>query len=159
EAISGLVLYSDENCRLHSLVLPRMADDVVHDESGADEVDCRFGLSGGRVLKGDIEVSADGSRTARCRRNRVDVLDPAGQWRAWPQAGCPVALRPDGRVTQVRDDRIVQGRRVLYTRADLREAARAHPSIAAALDRVRHRVYVTDFAWLDERRVIVALDV
>ena len=42
EAVSGFVLYSDRDCRLHSLLLPRMIDDVVRDEGGADVFHCRF---------------------------------------------------------------------------------------------------------------------
>jgi hypothetical protein len=49
EAISGFVLYSDQDCRLHSLLLPRMVDDVVRDEGGADIFHCRFEVDGGRI--------------------------------------------------------------------------------------------------------------
>src|SRR3954451_2537739 len=36
EAVSGFVLYSDQDCRLHSLLLPGMVDDVVRSEDGGD---------------------------------------------------------------------------------------------------------------------------
>src|SRR3954471_20765428 len=42
EAISGFVLYSDQDCRLHSLLLPRLVDDVVRSEDGGDVFRCRF---------------------------------------------------------------------------------------------------------------------
>jgi hypothetical protein len=57
EAISGFVLYSDRDCRLHSLLLPRMVDDVVRDEGGSDVFRCRFDIDGGRIVhqgKGDV---------------------------------------------------------------------------------------------------------
>jgi len=52
EAIAGFVLYSDRDCRLHSLLLPRMIDDVVRDEGGADIFHCRFDVDGGRIVPG-----------------------------------------------------------------------------------------------------------
>ena len=57
EAISGFVLYSDRDCRLHSLLLPRMVDDVVRDEAGSDVFRCRFDIDGGRIVQegqGDV---------------------------------------------------------------------------------------------------------
>jgi len=50
EAVSGFVLYSDRDCRLHSLLLPRMVDDVVRDEGGSDVFRCRFAVDGGRLV-------------------------------------------------------------------------------------------------------------
>jgi len=52
EAIAGFVLYSDQDCRLHSLLLPRMVDDVVRDEGGSDMFMCRFDVDGGRIVPG-----------------------------------------------------------------------------------------------------------
>jgi hypothetical protein len=49
EAISGFVVYSDQDCRLHSLLLPRMVDDVIREEGGADIFRCRFDIAGGRI--------------------------------------------------------------------------------------------------------------
>src|SRR6187200_2680616 len=54
EAISGFVLYSDRDCRLHSLLLPRMIDDVVRDEGGADILHCRFDVDGGQIVPGHL---------------------------------------------------------------------------------------------------------
>lgn len=36
QGISGQILYSDQDCILHSLVLPQMVDDVVRGENGAE---------------------------------------------------------------------------------------------------------------------------
>ena len=52
EAISGFVVYSDQDCRLHSLLLPRMIDDVIREEGGADIFHCRFDIDGGRIIPG-----------------------------------------------------------------------------------------------------------
>jgi hypothetical protein len=52
EAVAGFVLYSDQDCRLHSLLLPRMVDDVVRNEGGADVFRCRFDVQGGRIVSG-----------------------------------------------------------------------------------------------------------
>jgi hypothetical protein len=52
EAISGFVVYSDQDCRLHSLLLPRMIDDVIRDEGAADIFHCRFEIDGGRIVPG-----------------------------------------------------------------------------------------------------------
>ena len=57
EAISGFVLYSDQDCRLHSLLLPRMVDDVVRDEGGSDVFRCRFHVDRGRLVAGDDDVA------------------------------------------------------------------------------------------------------
>jgi hypothetical protein len=52
EAVSGFVIYSDQDCRLHSLLLPRMVDDVVRDENGGDVFRCRFHVVRGRLVSG-----------------------------------------------------------------------------------------------------------
>ena len=57
EAVSGFVLYSDRDCRLHSLLLPRMIDDVVRDEGGADIFHCRFDVDGGRIVPGHLRTA------------------------------------------------------------------------------------------------------
>jgi hypothetical protein len=57
EAISGFVLYSDQDCRLHSLLLPRMIDDVVRNENGGDVFRCRFHVVGGRLVSGHASAA------------------------------------------------------------------------------------------------------
>ena len=57
EAVSGFVLYSDRDCRLHSLLLPRMIDDVVRHEGGADIFHCRFDVDGGRIVPGHLRTA------------------------------------------------------------------------------------------------------
>lgn len=50
EEVTGFILYSDRECRLHSLLLPRLVDDVVRREGGGDVVRCRFDVIGGRIV-------------------------------------------------------------------------------------------------------------
>ena len=57
EAVSGFVLYSDQDCRLHSLLLPRMVDDVIRNEDGGDVFRCRFHVFGGRLVSGRANVA------------------------------------------------------------------------------------------------------
>jgi hypothetical protein len=57
EAISGFVLYSDQDCRLHSLLLPRLVDDVVRTEDGGDVFRCRFDVDRGRIVSGHASVA------------------------------------------------------------------------------------------------------
>jgi hypothetical protein len=46
-AVTGFVLYSDDQCSLHSLLLPSLVDDVVRRENGSDFTQCRFTSAGG----------------------------------------------------------------------------------------------------------------
>jgi hypothetical protein len=50
EEVTGFVLYSDRDCRLHALRLPQLVDDVIRDEGGADVFRCRFESIGGRIV-------------------------------------------------------------------------------------------------------------
>jgi hypothetical protein len=60
EAVTGFVLYSDRDCRLHSLLLPRMVDDVVRDEGGSDVFRCHFHVDRGRLVPGHGQDAAGG---------------------------------------------------------------------------------------------------
>jgi hypothetical protein len=160
ERVAGQMIYSDQDCILHSLVLPTLDDDVVRGDNGAGAIHMyRFEFGAGRLLGARAAISRDGGRAALCRNGRASLLDDSGRLTRWPFRGCPVALRPDGAVTQVRDGEIVQGRHVLYSRAALQEAARANPSLATALAGSPYDVHVKGLAWLDERRLIAGLDI
>lgn len=63
EAISGFVVYSDQDCRLHSLLLPRLIDDVIREEGGTELFHCRFDIDGGRLVPG--HTSAAGNLAVR----------------------------------------------------------------------------------------------
>jgi hypothetical protein len=159
ESLTGLVLYSDDRCLLHTLVLPELVREVVRSESGAALHECRFTAAVGHIVPGELEIAADGSRAARCRNGRVDLLDPAGRWTRWPFDGCPVAFQPHGAVAQSRDGEMRTPRRTLLTRRDLVHAASRHPNIASLAKPPRVRLRVADVAWFDERRVLVALEI
>jgi hypothetical protein len=60
EAVTGFILYSDRDCRLHSLLLPRMVDDVIRRENGSDLRFCRFGIDRGRIVRGTSTQVAGG---------------------------------------------------------------------------------------------------
>ena len=72
EAVSGFVLYSDKDCRLHSLLLPRMVDDVVRDEGGSDVFRCRFAVDGGGLVS---ERQWRGTQDLRVRRGNIVAGD------------------------------------------------------------------------------------
>jgi hypothetical protein len=159
EQVTGFMLYSDADCRLHSLTLPRLSDDLVREVNGAAVRQCGLSTSGGRVLTDDRVASPNLDWIAHCHRTQVIVRDWTTGTVGWRRDGCPFAWRPDSRLTQVVGGQIVEGGRVLYSRADLRRAARAHPSAFAALDGHDFKVYVSDFAWLDQNRLVAALDI
>jgi len=159
DQITGLILYADQGCRLHSLMLPQMLGDVVREVDGAPARQCSLGASGGRVLTGHLVADPRLTRTARCRGGAIEVRDWATGAVEHTLDGCPFAWGPDGALTRLHRGAIVTGRRILYTRADFRHAARAHPSLAAALAGRPYDVLVTDFAWLDQQRLVAGLEV
>jgi hypothetical protein len=159
EAVTGFVLYSDSDCRLHSLLLPTLADDIVREENGEPLVQCRFELGGGRILKEGERISPDRQLVAACRGDHIEVWieDSGRQFESF--RGCPPAWRPDGSLTYSQGDHIMNGKVVLFTARELRAAVRGHPAIADLSQRVRIFIHATDLAWLDEERLIVSLEV
>jgi uncharacterized Zn-binding protein involved in type VI secretion len=159
EAVTGFVLYSDPDCRLHSLLLPTLADDVITKDNGAPLVQCRFELGGGRILKEGERISPDRQLVAACRGNHVEVwIEDSGR-RLYSYRGCPPAWRPDDSLTYAQGDHVMSGDVVLFTARELRAAVRGHPAIADLSQRVRIFTHATDLAWLDEERLIVSLEV
>jgi hypothetical protein len=160
EAITGFVVYSDPDCVLHSLLVPRMLDQIVRRETNEPFELCRFTQGGGRYLEEGQVPSPNGTLLARCREEGLVIvteLESGIQKRVF--RGCPPAWRPDGRLTYAQGDHIMEGRRVLYSAAELRAAVRLHPAIADLSERVRIFTHATDLAWLDERRLVVSLEV
>jgi hypothetical protein len=159
QGVSGQILYSDQDCILHSLVLPQMVDEVVRGENGAGAFHyCRFGVGGGRVRDDDELVSPDGQLVARCRAGHVEVFIESGERRLSRVPGCAPAWRPDSGLTYARNGEIVLDRGVvLLSRPELRAAARRHPNLGtyeAGFD-----VHVTELAWLDESHLVVAMEI
>jgi hypothetical protein len=156
EAITGFVLYSDASCRLHSLLLPRLVDDVVRREDGSDFTQCRFSSAGGRIIEEDEVMSPDTAFLAACRGEHVAVWDADSGRPRVSYRGCPPAWRPDGSLTYPQGDHIMEGDRVLFTAQELRTVARSHPNLKGFSGRIF--VHATDLAWLDEERLIVSLE-
>jgi hypothetical protein len=159
EAVTGFVLYSDPDCRLHSLLLPTLADDIVRKDDGEPLVQCRFELGGGRILKAGERISPDRQLVAACHGDHVEVsIEDSGR-RLYSYRGCPPAWRPDDSLTYPRGDHIMNGKAVLFTARELRAAVRGHPAVADLAADVPIFTHATDLAWLDERRLIVSLEV
>jgi hypothetical protein len=159
EAIAGFVTYSDPDCVLHSLLLPRMLDEVVRNDDGSPFRICRFSIGGGRYLNEAEIPSPDGTLVARCRAGRISVWQLESGIPERSYRGCPPAWRPDGRLTYPRGDRIMEENRVLLTASDLRRAARKHPNIAGLARGVRIFVHATSLAWLDEGHLAASLEI
>ena len=160
EAVTGFVAYSDGDCVLHSLLLPRLLDQVVRTDSGEPFQLCRFTVGGGRYLEEGQVPSPNGKLLARCRDGGlviVSELESGIQKQAF--RGCSPAWRPDGNLTYAQGDHIMEGRHVLYSASELRAAVRMHPAIVDLSQRVRIFTHATDLAWLDERRFVVSLEV
>jgi hypothetical protein len=159
EAVTGFVLYSDDDCRLHSLILPTLVDDVVRKEDGEPLVQCGFELGGGRILKEGERISPDRQLVAACRGDQVEVwIEDSGR-KLYSYRGCPPAWRPDGSLTYPQGDHIMNGEVVLFSARELRAAVRGHPAIADLAPDVPIFTHATDLAWLDEVRLIVSLEV
>ncbi len=156
EAVTGFVLYSDDQCRLHSLLLPSLVDDVVRRENGSDFRQCRFTSAGGRILEEGDRMSPDRTLVATCQGGRVVVREAESGAQRRSYRGCPPAWRPDGRLMYPQGDRIIEDGRVLFTSQELRAAARSHPNLEGFSGRIF--VHATDLAWLDEERLIVSLE-
>jgi hypothetical protein len=156
EAVTGFVLYSDDECRLHSLLLPRLVDDVVRREDGSDFTQCRFESGAGRILEDRERISPDRTLVAACQAGRVVVWETESGAQRRSHRGCPPSWRPDGRLTYPQGNRIMEDDRVLLTAQELRAAARSHPNLVGFSGRIF--VHATDLAWLDEDRLIVSLE-
>jgi hypothetical protein len=158
EALTGLITYSDEQCQLHSLLLPRLEDNVVREEgTGAPVQRCRFGVGGGRFLEDDEVISPDRTLIARCRAGHLEVLDAlTGNVRSRLR-GCVPTWRPDGALTYVRDGRVLAGGRLLLSRTDLRRAANRHPNVRGVVPDYPVSIHVAALAWFDERRLAATL--
>jgi hypothetical protein len=161
QGVSGQILYSDQDCILHSLVLPQMVDEVVRGENGAGAFHyCRFGVGGGRVRDDDELVSPDGQLVARCRAGHVEVFIESGERRLSRVAGCAPAWRPDSGLTYARNGEILlEGGVVLITKGELRRIARRHPNVGGLGAGVPYRVHVLALAWLDRLRLAMSLEV
>jgi hypothetical protein len=159
EAVSGFVLYSDDQCRLHSLLLPSMEDATVQQEGGDVVERCRFEVGAGRILGEGELMSPDRTSIAACRAGKIEVRDANSGARLRTIRGCPPAWRPDGRLTYPEGDRIMEDGRILFSAHDLRAAAHLHPNVARIVNPVPLFVHATDLAWLDEEHLVATLEI
>jgi hypothetical protein len=158
-AITGFVLYSDQNCVLHSLLLPGMETAVVRHEDGRPEQRCSFTVAAGRILPGDVVPSPGGGQLARCRRGRIRVWETESGAPIRTVRGCAPAWDADGRLTYARSEEVRQDDRVLYSPAELHRIARRYPTVATLGPHVPFRVRVRALAWLDRLHLAMSLRV
>jgi hypothetical protein len=161
QGVSGQILYSDQDCILHSLVLPQMVDDVVRTDNGAGAFRyCRFSVAGGRFRDDDELMSPDGQVIARCRAGHVEVFIASGERRLSRVPGCAPAWRPDSSLTYARNGEILlDGGVVLIAKGELRRIARRHPNVGGLGPGVQFRVRVLALAWLDHTRLAASMRV
>jgi hypothetical protein len=159
EAVTGFVVYSDPDCVLHSLLLPRMLDEVVRTDANEPLRMCRFSSGRGRYLPEGQLGSPDGKLVAECQGGRIAVWELESGIPKRSLRGCPPAWRPDGRLTYPQGDRIMEGSRVLFSAADLRAAARLQPNIHDLSGDFRIFAHATDLAWLDETHMVTTLEI
>jgi hypothetical protein len=152
ELVIGRLFWSDEECRLHSLALPQMDDDVV----GEGDL-CRFDSTDGWILREGERLSPNWRLMAQCRGDEIVVRDTdEGDVRRRIR-GCVPAWREQvgNRLTWARGEAVYERGRPVLNAKDLHEIARHHPNISDL--GVPFRVLVTDLAWLDPEHLIVSL--
>jgi hypothetical protein len=158
ELVFGLVFYSDEDCRVHSLLVPQMIDDVI-EEGGQELIRCRFGSTDGWILKEDERLSPNWRFIARCSGGEILVREAETRVVRKRIEGCAPAWRPriGNRLTWARGEAIYERGRPLLTRDDLHAIARRHPNIAQL--GAPFRVRVADLAWMDLDRLVASLEI
>lgn len=106
--VAGVLVMSDERCRLRALVLPELESAAAPDARA-----CRFSLSKeGFLTVGGAVRQPGGPFTAWCRSGAVELAARSGTslpfTRLYRFRGCAPAWRPDGTLTYVRDREVVQ---------------------------------------------------
>jgi hypothetical protein len=95
----GILTWTDDRCRVHSLVLPAL-DEL----RSRERTVCRFRTSpGGWFAYGSAVAAPGGARLARCRAGHVELLSRAGRIVRARLRGCSPAWTPTGRLTFVRE--------------------------------------------------------
>jgi hypothetical protein len=161
DEVIGTLLYSDEQCRLHSLVLPELVDEPVRGENERPVVHCRFETGGGHLLAEGDRVSPNSRFVARCSAGRIEVRELTSGIVRRRIEGCSPAWRPDfgNRLLWARGGTIYDEGEPVVTTADLRYAARRHPILDDLDPRARMRVRVRDVAALDNGRLVASLEI
>jgi hypothetical protein len=159
EQIQGLVVYSDPDCVVHSLLLPALERNEIRTDAGAPLRMCELSAAGGRFLRPGETLSPNRELIARCRGGQVEVVDAASGKERETISGCPVAWHPDGCLTHVSAGEIVCAARRVLSQVDLIAAARSHPNVRDARPDAIRTVTPTAFAWLDSNMLAVALEI
>jgi hypothetical protein len=161
EGVIGTLLYSDEQCRLHSLVLPELVDEPVRSEDEGPVVRCRFETGGGHLLGEGDRISPNNRFVARCSHGRIEVRELTSENVRRRIEGCSPAWRPDfgNRLLWARGGTIYDEGEPLVTGADFRHAAHRHPMLHGLAPDVPVRVRVHDLAALDNGRLVASLEV
>ena len=153
ELVIGLVLYSDEDCLVHSLVLPEMVDQPLEGDR------CRFSSTDGWILEERERLSPNWRFVAECVDGEIIVREAETGIVRRRIEGCEPAWRPriGNRLTWARGEAVYERGRPLLDRGDLHAIARRLPNVAQL--GVPFRVIVTDLAWLDIDHLILSLQV
>jgi hypothetical protein len=152
QLVVGHVFYSDEDCRVHSLILPEMVDQLAR-----EALHCRLSSTNGRILEEQDRLSPNGRFIAQCSRGEIFVREAETGVVRRRVKGCAPAWRPriGSRLTWARGEAIYERGRVLLDRSDLHALARRHPNVAQL--GIPFRVRVIDLSWLDVDHLIVSL--
>jgi hypothetical protein len=161
DQISGQLIYSDPLCQLKVALLPSLERELVRTENGGQLTGCTFSMAAGHFLPGTVVMTRDGETIARCAGNRVTIRNVVTRSILGRARGCPVAwrqLRQGGsQLTRFAEGAIRADHNVLVSQTILLDAARHHPNLAGLDPSIRLHVAVSEFAWLDERKMIAVL--
>jgi hypothetical protein len=164
DGISGRLIYSGPLCEIKTVLLPSLkVEPVLSERTGGQLNACSFSMAAGHFLEGNVATTPDEATIARCTGNSVVIRNVETRAVLGRGRGCPAAWRrfPDGRsqLTQVRSGQIVADGRVLVSHAQLTAGARKHPNLVGLSRAIHLRIAVSEFAWLNEHRVVAILDV
>ena len=160
EAVAGRIVYSDEQCLVHTLLLPDLEDVILRrGRSSVPIRSCVLASGGNRFpfLTGDELISPNGAKIARCRRGHVEVLAAVSRRLLSRTRGCAPAWRPDGALTYERGGEVFVDGGLLLSRRDLFVAATEHGNVPNAAPRRAVAVDATALAWFDAKRLAVVL--
>jgi hypothetical protein len=155
ELVLGFVVYSDERCGLHSLLLPQLVDQGISEDA---EPRCRFDSTDGWILEEGEVLSPNWRFIARCSDGEIVVREAETGIVRRRLEGCAPAWRPEigNRLTWARGEAVYERGRPLLTRGDLRALARRHPNIDDV--RAPFRVHVRDLVWMEAEHLLVSLE-
>ena len=159
EQIEGLVVYSDPDCVVHSLLLPALERNDIRTEAGRPLRMCEFSAAGGRFLAPGETLSPNRELIARCRGGQVEVVDASSGEEREVVTGCPAAWHPDGCLTHALAGEVLCGERRVLSQTELVTVARSHPNVGDVAPEAIGSVTPTALAWLDPNLLALALEI